>query len=45
LEEKNTDQSVIYRHTVPQTAEAACPHAALAQDLSSLDYNNKQHGS
>ena len=42
---ENTDQSVIYRHNVPQTAGEACLHAGLAQDLSNLAYNNEQHGS
>jgi hypothetical protein len=42
---ENTDQWVIYRHTVPQTEGEACPRAGLAQDLSSLAYNNEQHGS
>jgi len=42
---ENTDQSVIYRHNVPQTEGKACPHAGLAQDLSSLAYNNEQNGS
>jgi hypothetical protein len=42
---ENTDQSVIYQHTVPQTAGEACLHAGLAQDFSSLAYNNEQHGS
>ena len=30
---------------MPQTEGKACPHAGLAQDLSSLAYNNEQHGS
>ena len=42
---ENTDQSVIYRHNVPQTEGKACPHAGLAQDRSSLAYNNEQNGS